>query len=95
MRSPSSSNHLEYIEELGFKEEHFLAHNVQHPVFVEYTPLPTIGELWERMGRKRKATNDGYEIFNEPSEGAGSSGGYNKRWTKGAPPVQYKKLNAS
>lgn len=59
--------HYKYIEEIGFKEQHILTNNVFTLIFVKYTPLPTIDELWEKMGCKRKATKDGYNLVDEPS----------------------------
>lgn len=43
--SPSSSDHLEEIEELRFKDSHFLAQSTLPPIFIDYQPATVIAEF--------------------------------------------------
>lgn len=78
----SSSDHLEYIKDLRFKDEHILTQSVLPSVFVEYQPLPIIDDPWEKKCRKRKATRDCYNLVDEPSKGVGSNGGDNQELSR-------------
>lgn len=61
--SPSSSNYLEVIEELGFKNQHFLAHSGLPPIFMEYRPVPVIDNFWEKMGCNKKPIKVGMNLW--------------------------------
>lgn len=71
--SPSSSNHLEVIEELRCKDLHFLALSSLPPIFIDYQSTFVIADLWEKMGRKIKATKGGYMLVDQPTEETHSS----------------------
>lgn len=55
-----------------------------------YRHMPAIGELWERIGRKRKVNKGGYQMTDEPSWEVGSSVGVNQRLDEARPskPIQ-------
>lgn len=42
---PSSLDHLEFIDDLGFKDEHILAQSVLYPMFVDDQPLLIVATL--------------------------------------------------
>lgn len=75
--SSGSSEHFEYIEELGYKEQYNLAHSLLPMVFVDYQPLLVIAKYYDKMGQKRKINKGGYRLVDEPSGEVASSGGKN------------------
>lgn len=65
-----SSDHFEEIEELDFKDSHFLAQTTLPSVFVEYQTLAMFDNFWETMGVKSKAVNWKRSTIETPSSSA-------------------------
>lgn len=69
MSSPSSSDHLEYIKELGFKDSHSLVAASLLPIFMEYR-APKYALSYRKMERLKAK---GMKPPEEPTSNSGDN----------------------
>lgn len=72
MSSPISYEHLRYIEELGFKDNHFLSTMALQPIFMEYHPA---GFIMKYIDMERTKTNamKTWHVTDEPASNSGEN----------------------